>query len=124
MKYPYLLKHQEELYQVLQEMVASGQMPERKEAIQIMETGEPIQIGVESKLVEKVINRPVLQVRDSRNVIIDPSCEGEIENARFIVDKFLTDLSSLRKDSRYSNLDMIQRRIIQVQLMTIPIMII
>lgn len=55
-------------------MVASGQMPE-EEAIQIMETGEPIQIGVESKLVEKeVINRPVLQVRDSRNVIIDPSC--------------------------------------------------
>lgn len=35
---------------------------------------------------------------------------GEIENARFIVDKFLTDLSSLRKDSRYSNLDMIQEK--------------
>lgn len=107
---PVFTQTPEELYQVLQEMVASGQMPE-EEAIQIMETGEPIQIGVESKLVEKeVINRPVLQVRDSRNVIIDPSCEGEIENARFIVDKFLTDLSSLRKDSRYSNLDMIQEK--------------
>lgn len=100
----------EELYQVLQQMVASGQMTE-EEAVPIMQAGEPIEIGVESKLVEKeIINRPVLEVKDSRNVIIDPSCEGDIRKAQFIIDKFLTDLSTLKKDGRYSNLDKIQER--------------
>ena len=100
----------EELYSYLQQLVMSGQMTE-EEAVQYMQTGQPIQIGVESVPVEKeIINRPVLQVRDSRNVIIDPSCEGEISNAKFIVDRFLTDLSSLKKDSRYSNLDAIAEK--------------
>lgn len=97
----------EELYLALQQMVNTGQMTE-EEAIPIMESGQPIQIGVEPREVEAdIINRPVLQVKDSRNVIIDPSCEGNIDNAQFIIDIFLTDLSTLKKDSRYSNLDLI-----------------
>lgn len=97
----------EELYLALQQMVSAGQMTE-EEAISIMESGQPIQIGVEPREVETdIINRPVLQVKDSRNVIIDPSCEGDIDNAQFIIDIFLTDLSTLKKDSRYSNLDLI-----------------
>ena len=107
---PVFTQTPEELYQALQELVMTGQMSE-EEAIQIMEAGEPIQIGVTSEYIEKeVINRPVLQVRDSRNVIIDPSCEGEVSNAKFIIDKFLTDLSTLKKDSRYSNLEKIQEK--------------
>ena len=100
----------EELYIALQQKVVNGEIPE-EEAMAIMESGQPIQIGVESREVEKeVINRPVLQVRDSRNIIIDPSCEGDIDNAQFIIDKFLTDMSTLRKDSRYSNLDKINEK--------------
>ena len=100
----------EELYTVLQQKVLNGEISE-EEAIPIMESGQPIQIGVESKEVEKeIINRPVLQVKDSRNIIIDPSCEGDIDNAQFIIDKFLTDMSSLKKDSRYSNLDKIDEK--------------
>lgn len=98
----------EELYFELEQRVRSGQLTE-EEAMQMMSSGEPIQTGVESKLVEKeIVNRPVLQVKDSRNVIIDPSCEGDIDNAQFIIDKFFTDLSSLKKDSRYSNLDKLE----------------
>ena len=100
----------EELYVALQQKVVNGEIPE-EEAMAIMESGQPIQIGVESREVEKeVINRPVLQVRDSRNIIIDPSCEGDIDNAQFIIDKFLTDMSTLKKDSRYSNLDKINEK--------------
>ena len=100
----------EELYAVLQQKVMNGEMPE-EEAMAIMESGTPIQIGVEPQEVEKeIINRPVLQVRDSRNIIIDPSCEGDIDNAQFIIDKFLTDMSTLRKDSRYTNLDKISEK--------------
>lgn len=97
----------EELYSALQQMVSAGQMTE-EEAIPIMESGQPIQIGVEPREIETdIINRPMLQVKDSRNVIIDPSCEGDMDNAQFIIDIFLTDLSTLKKDSRYSNLDLI-----------------
>ena len=103
---PVYTKTPEELYSALQQKINAGQMTE-EEAIPIMESGQPIQIGVESREVEEdVINRPVLQVKDSRNVIIDPSCEGDIDNAQFIIDIFLTDLSTLKKDSRYSNLDL------------------
>ena len=104
---PVYTKTPEELYAALQQKINAGQMTE-EEAIPIMESGQPIQIGVESREVEEdVINRPVLQVKDSRNVIIDPSCEGDIDNAQFIIDIFLTDLSTLKKDPRYSNLDLI-----------------
>ena len=104
---PVYTKTPEELYSALQQKINAGQMTE-EEAIPIMESGQPIQIGVESREVEEdIINRPVLQVKDSRNVIIDPSCEGDIDNAQFIIDIFLTDLSTLKKDSRYSNLDLI-----------------
>ena len=107
---PVFTKSLEETYGVLAQMVQSGQMSE-EESIQILESGQPIQIGVESVEVEKeVINRPVVQIRDSRNVIIDPSCEGDIDNAQFIIDKFTTDLSSLKKDGRYHNLDKIEEK--------------
>ena len=107
---PVFTKSLEETYEVLAQMVQAGQISE-EESIQILESGQPIQIGVESVEVEKeVINRPVVQIRDSRNVIIDPSCEGDIDNAQFIIDKFTTDLSSLKKDGRYHNLDKIEEK--------------
>ena len=107
---PVFTKSLEETYEVLAQMVQAGQISE-EESIQILESGQPIQIGVESVEIEKeVVNRPVVQIRDSRNVIIDPSCEGDIDNAQFIIDKFTTDLSSLKKDGRYHNLDKIEEK--------------
>ena len=107
---PVFTKSLEETYEVLAQMVQAGQISE-EESIQILESGQPIQIGVKSVEIEKeVINRPVVQIRDSRNVIIDPSCEGDIDNAQFIIDKFTTDLSSLKKDGRYHNLDKIEEK--------------
>ena len=107
---PVFTKSLEETYEVLAQMVQAGQISE-EESIQMLESGQPIQIGIESVEVEKeVINRPVVQIRDSRNVIIDPSCEGDIDNAQFIIDKFTTDLSSLKKDGRYHNLDKIEEK--------------
>lgn len=107
---PVFTKSLEENYEILTQMVQAGQISE-EESIQMLESGQPIQIGVESVEIEKeVINRPVVQIRDSRNVIIDPSCEGDIDNAQFIIDKFITDLSSLKKDGRYHNLDKIEEK--------------
>lgn len=104
---PVFTKSPEETIMVLQQMLQSGQIDEAT-AQQLASSGEPIQIGVEPKMVEReVVNRPVLQIKDSRDVIIDPSCEGDFDNAQFIIDRFLSDLSTLKKDGRYKNLDMI-----------------
>lgn len=107
---PVYTQSPEETMMVLQQMLQTGQIDEQT-AQQMAMSGEPIQIGVEPQQVEKeVINRPVLQIRDCRNIIIDPSCEGNIDNAQFIIDKFLTDLSTLKRDGRYSNLDQIAEK--------------
>lgn len=52
-----------------------------------------------------VKNQPTIEIRDYHNVIIDPTCKGDLEKAGFIIDEFETSLSELTKDGRYSNLD-------------------
>lgn len=97
----------EETEAVLMMQMQSGQIDEQT-AQQILMSGQPIQIGVQSVMVEKeVVNRPVIQIKDTRHVVIDPSCEGDIDNAQFIIDAFLSDMSTLKKDGRYKNLEMI-----------------
>lgn len=99
----------EESVMYIQDMVNQGQMSQ-EEAMAMIESGEPIQLGTEMQVVEKqtlVKNCPVVEVRDSRQVIIDPTCEGDISQAKFIIDRFTSDLSTLKKDGRYSNLEKI-----------------
>lgn len=107
---PVFTETPEELYKVLVGLVQSGEIAE-DEAMMLLESGEPMQIGTEVKEVEKeIINRPVVEVRDSRRVIVDPSCEGDANKAQFIIDKVLIDLSTLKKDGRYKNLEYLEKR--------------
>ena len=39
------------------------------------------------------------------NVIIDPTCLGELDKANFVIYSFETSMAELKKDGRYSNLD-------------------
>ncbi len=66
------------------------------------------QIGEEevTELVETV-NNPTLAVLDSRNIIVDPSCNGDIEKAGFLVERYKSSLSALKKAKKYHNLDKI-----------------
>jgi hypothetical protein len=50
-------------------------------------------------------NQPVLTVCDYNNLVLDPTCEGDIEKANFAIFSFETSLSELKKDGRYTNLD-------------------
>ena len=72
--------------------------------------GQPIQQEIKTgeKASTKTItikNQPVLTVCDYNNLILDPTCEGDIEKANFAVYSFETSLSELKKDGRYKNLD-------------------
>ena len=57
--------------------------------------------------VRTVYNRPTLEVCDYRNVIIDPTAQGDMSKASFVIYSFESSLSELRKDKRYKNLDQI-----------------
>lgn len=57
--------------------------------------------------VEKVLeNRPVVDIMNPRNVVIDPSCLGDVDKATFAVVSFETNKAELLKEpNRYKNLD-------------------
>ena len=85
---------------------------ELKQALEIsMQQGfpmEPVVVGSEMQTkVRTVYNRPTLSVCDFRNVIIDPTCYGDIDKASFVIYSFESSLSELEKDGRYKNLNMV-----------------
>lgn len=85
---------------------------ELKQALEIsMQQGfpmEPVVVGSEIQTkVRTVYNRPTLSVCDFRNVIIDPTCYGDIDKASFVIYSFESSLSELEKDGRYKNLNMV-----------------
>lgn len=59
---------------------------------------------------EKVLeNKPIVEVLNPRNVVIDPSCMGDIDKALFAVVSFETNKAELMKEpARYKNLDMVE----------------
>jgi hypothetical protein len=73
------------------------------------ETGNPVwmrQTGTE-EITKRIYqyNQPDLEICDYRNVIIDPTCDGDVTNAEFIIYSYETNLSSLHKAGIYENLD-------------------
>lgn len=84
--------------------------PEMQQAHELsIENGQPIRPDVVGKKIVKqmktVRNQPTLEVCDYRNVLIDPTCMGNIEKARFVIYSFESSLSELKKDKRYKNLE-------------------
>ena len=64
--------------------------------------------GAEEVEVTSVVkNQPTVEVVNPQNVVIDPTCMGDINNAQFVVYSFETSKSELEKDGRYTNLDKI-----------------
>lgn len=52
-------------------------------------------------------NQPTLEVCDYRNVIIDPTCAGDMDKAGFVIHRYESSYSVLLADGRYKNLDAI-----------------
>lgn len=89
-------------------------MPEDiKESVNYFnETGEAtyaIQTGVTEVEVEKaLVNRPTVEMLNPNNVVIDPSCNGDLDKALYAVISFETCKADLMKNKdRYHNLDKI-----------------
>lgn len=72
-----------------------------------MEAGRPMQVTQKGfKTVKKeIINQPTVDVCDYQSIILDPTCKGQVKNAEFVIYKFETNLSELRKTGLYKNLE-------------------
>lgn len=72
---------------------------------------QPIRVtvdGLKEQITKKVIrNHPTVDVCDFSSIYVDPTCQGDLTKASFIIHKFETSMSDLKKDGRYTNLDKI-----------------
>lgn len=66
----------------------------------------PVKVNEIAQEIRKTVaNHPTLEVCDYRNMTVDPSCNGELDKAGFIIYSFETSKAELQKDGRYSNLE-------------------
>ena len=68
--------------------------------------------SVESQIVTNTIvkkNQPTAKVCRNEDIYIDPTCQDNLENAQFVGHRYETDLSTLRSDGRYKNLDRVAK---------------
>jgi len=76
-----------------------------------MQRGQPlVAIQIDTQTEEEITtlkNHPTVEVCDYRNLTIDPSCKGDLSEAKFIIYSFETSLSDLKKTGKYKNLDKI-----------------
>lgn len=94
-------------------VIQTGWDYEDKEVTTIAETVIVNEYGqeviVEQEVTETVIvkNQPTAKVCRNHDIYIDPTCQDNLDNAQFVIYRYESDLSSLRKDGRYKNLDKI-----------------
>ena len=65
------------------------------------------EVVVQEEVTETVVtkNQPTAKVCRNEDVYIDPTCQDNLDEAEFIIHRYETNLSALRKDGRYKNLD-------------------
>ena len=65
------------------------------------------EIVIQEEITEMVVtkNQPTAKVCRNEDIYVDPTCQDNLDNAEFIIHRYETNLSSLRADGRYKNLD-------------------
>lgn len=53
-------------------------------------------------------NQPTAKVCRNEDIYIDPTCQDNMDNCQFVIYRYESDLSTLRSDGRYKNLDKIK----------------
>lgn len=70
---------------------------------------EPVILGYQQETRKRTVkNHPTVEVCDLNNLIIDPSCNGDLMKAGFVIYSFESSLAKLKKDGKYKNLEHIK----------------
>lgn len=54
-------------------------------------------------------NQPTAKVCRNQDIYIDPTCQDNMDNCQFVITRYESDLSTLRSDGRYKNLDRVAK---------------
>lgn len=50
-------------------------------------------------------NRPTAKICRNEDIYLDPTCMDDLDKSQFVIHRYETDMSTLRQDGRYKNLD-------------------
>ena len=70
-------------------------------------TGEEFITMMKQKSTVVKRNQPTAVVCRNEDIFIDPTCMDDIDKCQFVIHRYETDLSTLKSDGRYKNLDKI-----------------
>jgi hypothetical protein len=96
-------------------VVQTGWDYEDEEVTKVADTVKVDEFGVEfieeMEVTETVIkrNQPTAKVCRNEDIYIDPTCQDNLDNSQFVIHRYESDLSSLRKDGRYKNLEQLAK---------------
>jgi len=99
-------------YKMDSEVFNANTSPEWIEAVKLsMATGTvhaPIEDGTKkAKQMVSKRNHPWVEVLGYEEVIVDPTCKGDVDKANFVIHVFDTSMGELKKAGIYHNLDLI-----------------
>lgn len=97
----------DQMQAIMQENPQQAQMLQMASQPMLDELGRQV-YHHEEKYKEEVIptiNQPTAIVCRNEDIYIDPTCMGDMTKAQFIIHRYLTDLSALKMDGRYKNLE-------------------
>ena len=60
---------------------------------------------IETTELNVLKNEPTAEVCRNEDVFIDPTCMDDLDKCQFVIHRYETDMSTLRSDGRYKNLD-------------------
>lgn len=72
-------------------------------------TGEEIIVMTNQKVTKVKKNQPTATVCRNEDIYIDPTCMDDMDKCQFVIHRYETDLSTLKLDGRYKNLDKIDK---------------
>ena len=90
----------EESILLMRQAVESGQMPP-EQAQAMLETGEALQVGTKIEIVEEEVltkNQPTYEVCVTADVTVDPTCNGVVADALFVIHEYDTSYADLKSD--------------------------
>lgn len=65
----------------------------------------------EQEVTETIVlkNQPTAKVCRNQDIYIDPTCQDDMSNCQFVIHRYESDLSTLRVDGRYKNLERVAK---------------
>jgi hypothetical protein len=75
------------------------------ESVAVDEYGREFIEVIDTTKIKILKNEPTAEVCRNEDIFIDPTCMDELDKCQFVIHRYETDMSTLRKDGRYKNLD-------------------